>query len=166
MTDKELHKLGRRELLQLMLAQGREAEKAKKELAETLEKLNKVEEGYERLRRRLDDKDAQIHKLREALKAERQGRPAPEVEPLPAVDDHFVPPAAAAPKPQPPASVPKRKAEVLSPQVPRTPAPRAAAHHGPRHARSADNMQVLEVVQIVKGKMQPGSQLLVRKQAN
>lgn len=67
MTDKELHKLGRRELLQLMLAQGREAEKAKQELAETQEEFEQLEEGYERLKQRLDDKDAQIHKLRAAL---------------------------------------------------------------------------------------------------
>ena len=57
MTDKELHKLGRREMLQLMLAQGREAEKAKQELADTQEKLRQLEESYERLKRRLDDKD-------------------------------------------------------------------------------------------------------------
>lgn len=166
MTDKELHKLGRRELLQLMLAQGREAEKAKQELAETLEQLNKVEEGYERLRHRLDEKDAQIHKLREALKAERKGRLAAELEPLPAVDDHFKPPkSATAPRPAP---APPRRAEPapkVAPAPPPAP-PRAPAQKGPRHARPNDGAQVLEVVQIVKGKMQPGSQMLLRKQTN
>ena len=73
MTDKELHKLGRRELLQLMLAQGREAEKAKQELAEVQDKLQQLEESYERLKRRLDDKDTQIHKLRAALQSAQGG---------------------------------------------------------------------------------------------
>lgn len=67
MTDKELRKLGRRELLQLLVAQGQEAEKVEQELAQTQENLAKVEEGYERLKNRLDDKDAKIQKLRNRL---------------------------------------------------------------------------------------------------
>lgn len=89
MTDKELHKLNRRELLQLMLAQGREAEKAKQDLAETEEKLSQLEEGYERLKRRLDDKDAQIHKLRAALQTVQDGGAVGD---LLAADDYYAPP--------------------------------------------------------------------------
>lgn len=98
MTDKELHKLGRRELLQLMLAQGREAERAKAELAETLEKLGQLEAGYERLKRRLDDKDAQIHKLRSALQAMQEapggyrGGPAQAAPFIHVPDDYYAPP--------------------------------------------------------------------------
>ena len=61
MTDKELHRLGRRELLQLLLEQGREAEKTKQILAETETELHQLQETYERLRKRLDHKDEQIH---------------------------------------------------------------------------------------------------------
>lgn len=105
MTDKELHKLGRRELLQLMLAQGREAEKAKEELAEALQKLSQLEAGYERLKRRLDDKDAQIHKLRSALQAMQEApggfrvNPASAVPQIPAPDDYYAPPLQQEPPP-------------------------------------------------------------------
>lgn len=71
MTDKELQKLGRRELLQLLLDQAKEAERLGRMLKETDEQLKQMEEGYERLRDRLDHKDAQIHELREALETER-----------------------------------------------------------------------------------------------
>ncbi len=95
MTDKELHKLGRREMLQLMLAQGREAEKAKQELADTQEKLRQLEESYERLKRRLDDKDAQIHKLRSALQSVQGGvggHQTAAARTLPVPDDYYAPP--------------------------------------------------------------------------
>lgn len=71
MTDKELQKLGRRELLQLLLEQAKEAERLGKTLKETDEQLKQMEQSYERLRERLDHKDAQIHELRDALEAER-----------------------------------------------------------------------------------------------
>lgn len=74
MTDKELHRLSRRDLLQLLLEQGRENEKIKRQLAETEEILQRLEENYERLRKRLDRKDEQIHKLREMLQSERTKR--------------------------------------------------------------------------------------------
>lgn len=67
MTDKELQKLGRRELLQLLLEQAKESERLGKALAETEEQLRQLEETYERLRERLDNKDAQIHELKDAL---------------------------------------------------------------------------------------------------
>lgn len=74
MTDKELHKLSRRDLLQLLLEQGRELEETKRQLAETEEILQRLEENYERLRKRLDKKDEQIHKLRDMLQSERTKR--------------------------------------------------------------------------------------------
>lgn len=76
-TDKELHKLGRKELLQLLVAQSREADNARQKLAETQEELGQLQETYERLRGRLDDKDAQIRKLREIIRQERQAQGLP-----------------------------------------------------------------------------------------
>lgn len=74
MTDKEFHKLGRRELLQLLLAQAKEADELRGQLTETTEQLHQLEENYERLRKRLDQKDEQIHKLRDSLQAEKKKR--------------------------------------------------------------------------------------------
>ncbi len=163
MTDKELHKLGRRELLQLLLAQGREAEKAKAKLAEAQEELKELQEGYERLKNRLNDKDAQILQLRESLQAQRQGQgflpeedlrmdfaqvrsgsvpAAPPPRPMPAYQAPVRPAPAAGGRP--------RHAQSSAPSVQRTPPPQA-----PR---------VMEVVQIVQGKMQPQSRMLLRPQ--
>lgn len=78
-----------------MLAQGREAEKAKQELSDTQEKMRQLEESYERLKRRLDDKDAQIHKLRAALQTVQGGSEVQGVAAqtnLPAPDDYYAPP--------------------------------------------------------------------------
>lgn len=74
MTDKEMHKLSRRELLQLLLTQGREAEKLRSTLEETQGQLEQMTESYERLKKRLDHKDEQIHSLRETLQKERTNR--------------------------------------------------------------------------------------------
>lgn len=74
MTDKELHKLGRRDLLQLLVQQGKEAQKVKQQLEQTEEQLHQLEETYERLRKRLDQKDEQIHQLKDELEAERKKR--------------------------------------------------------------------------------------------
>ena len=71
MTNKELQKLGRRELLQLLLDQAKESERLGKLLKENDEHLKQLEESYERLRDRLDKKDAPIHELKDALQAER-----------------------------------------------------------------------------------------------
>ena len=76
MTNKELQKLGRRELLQLLLEQAKEAERLGKMLKENDQQLKQLEESYERLRDRLDKKDAQIHELKDALEAERGKREA------------------------------------------------------------------------------------------
>lgn len=74
MTDKELHKLSRKELLQMLLAQARESERLAGLLAETEDQLHELEETYERLRDRLDKKDLQIRTLRETLEAEQHKR--------------------------------------------------------------------------------------------
>lgn len=76
MTDKELQKLGRRELLELLLEQAKEAERLGKLLRETDEQLRQLEESYERLRERLDHKDEKIHELQDALQAEQEKAPA------------------------------------------------------------------------------------------
>ena len=67
MTDKELQKLGRRELLQLLLDQAKETDRVSKLLRDTEEQLSQAEENYERLRERLDHKDARIHELQEQI---------------------------------------------------------------------------------------------------
>ena len=95
MTDKELKKLNRRELLQLLLEQAKDTERLGAELAaandhalemdETFQrlrerldekdaKIREMGETYDRLRDRLSDKDAQIQELNDTLQAEREGR--------------------------------------------------------------------------------------------
>ena len=74
MTDRELQKLGRRELLQLLLEQAKESERLREQVGELEDQLRQTEEGYERLRDRLDSKDAQIHELEDTLHAEREKR--------------------------------------------------------------------------------------------
>ena len=74
MTEKELHKLKRHDLLQIMLTQSEEVENLSKQLEETESELHQVEEGYERLRKRLDLKDEQIAELRQTLEKERSQR--------------------------------------------------------------------------------------------
>lgn len=71
MTQKDLHKLRRQDLLELLLAQGEEAERMEAELAECREKLGTLERTYERVRKRLDVKDAIIHELKASLETER-----------------------------------------------------------------------------------------------
>lgn len=178
MTDRELHKLGRRELLQLLLAQGREAEKAKAKLAEVQEEMAQLEEGYERLKNRLNDKDAQILQLRESLQAQRQGQGLMPEEEL-GMDFAQVrgsePPAAA----RPPRPAPVYSPPPWSAPAPQRPAP--AGGKGPRHAqgggepspprprearpaREPQAPRVMEVVQVVQGKLQPQSRMLLRPQ--
>ena len=74
MTDKELHKLSRRDLLQLMLEAVKESEESKRQRDETQLELDALQENYERLRKRLDVKDAQIQELRTTLQMEREKR--------------------------------------------------------------------------------------------
>ncbi len=74
MTDKEMHKLSRRELLQLLLAQVKETDKVKQSLAEREKELTELQENYERLRKRLDQKDEKIHTLQDTLRRDRNTR--------------------------------------------------------------------------------------------
>lgn len=74
MTSKELHKLSRRELLQLLLAQSEEAEETSRQLKDTAAELELMTANYERLRKRLDMKDAQIADLRATIQRERTKR--------------------------------------------------------------------------------------------
>lgn len=76
MTDKELQKLGRRELLEMLLDQAKESERLGALLKETDEQLRTAQEGYERLRERLDRKDERIHELETELETEREQRQA------------------------------------------------------------------------------------------
>ncbi len=74
MTQKELRKLRRQEVLQLLLAQSEELEQLKTQFAETEDQLEQMTANYERLRKRLDQKDAQIHGLREVIEKQRTER--------------------------------------------------------------------------------------------
>lgn len=67
MTDRELHKLKRQDVLKLLLTQVKEAEELRNQLVEAKERLIVAEESYGRLRKRLDNKDAQIEKLKSRL---------------------------------------------------------------------------------------------------
>ena len=67
MTEKEFRKLNRREVLQLLLTQVQEEKEIRLLLFETETRLKELEDGYERLKARLNSKDAQIHKLKGRL---------------------------------------------------------------------------------------------------
>ena len=83
MTEKDLRKLRRHDLLQLLLTQGREAAQLREELAQSQAecaeltagnerlkaKLNEKDELIERLKGRLDQKDARIKELEEEEQA-------------------------------------------------------------------------------------------------
>ena len=74
MTERDLHRLNRRELLQLLLAQSEELEATKAERDQVTAERDQLAETYERLRKRLDQKDAHIHGLRELLESQRNKR--------------------------------------------------------------------------------------------
>lgn len=63
MTDKELRKLRRQELLELLVAQSKEAARCKTELDKKTEELSGVLENLDRLKEKLNDKDESIEKL-------------------------------------------------------------------------------------------------------
>ena len=67
MTEKELHKLKRHEVLELLLVQVQEAEKLQRKLDQAKELLQEEVELCGRLKARLNSKDAQIHKLKGRL---------------------------------------------------------------------------------------------------
>lgn len=67
MTEKELHKLRRHDLLQLLLAQGREAAQLQAQISDMAAELETAQETNSRFISRLDEKDAQIGKLKSRL---------------------------------------------------------------------------------------------------
>lgn len=75
MTDKDLRKLNRRELLQMLLVQCQETERHKQESDEARQQFEDLEKRYERLigklnikDERLNQKDAKIRELRDIIK--------------------------------------------------------------------------------------------------
>ena len=74
MTDRELKKLRRSDLLEMLIEQKKATAAAEKlaadekaALEETRRQLEELDATYQRLRRKLDDKDQKIHELRAAL---------------------------------------------------------------------------------------------------
>ena len=67
MTEKELHKLRKQDLLQLLLAQGREAAELQEQITKLSASLEETEAGNERLKTKLDEKDELIEKLKSRL---------------------------------------------------------------------------------------------------
>ena len=67
MTEKELRKLGRHDLLELLVEQSREAAKLDAALKEKEEALAGAEEGNGRLKEKLNEKDELIEKLKARL---------------------------------------------------------------------------------------------------
>ena len=63
MTEKQLHKLRRQDLLQLLVAQGKEAAQLQARLDEAAEELKDLQDTRTKFIERMDDKDAQIEKL-------------------------------------------------------------------------------------------------------
>ncbi len=71
MTVKELQKLKRRELLQLLVEQSREALNLQMEQEDKEEQMLKLEEGNMRLKAKIETKDAQIDRLMGRLDTKR-----------------------------------------------------------------------------------------------
>ena len=67
MTDKDLRKLRRQDLLELLVEQSREAARFQSERDDKQAELSQILESYERLKKKLDEKDAQIEKLKGRL---------------------------------------------------------------------------------------------------
>ncbi|MCI9249495.1 MAG: hypothetical protein HFG99_10210 [Dorea sp.] len=74
MASKELRKLNRKELLQMLLVQCEETERIQGEMDETNARMAEMEESYERLKiklnikdQRLNEKDAQIEELKQTI---------------------------------------------------------------------------------------------------
>lgn len=78
MTGKELQRLRRQDVLQLLLTQSREAARLQEEQKELEEELLRIEENNERLMGRLNEKDVLNHKLKGRL--EEKGRRIAELE--------------------------------------------------------------------------------------
>ena len=74
MTDRELNKLRRSDLLEMLIEQKKATAAAEKlaadekaALEETQKQLSELDATSQRLRKKLDDKDQKIHELRAAL---------------------------------------------------------------------------------------------------
>ena len=67
MTDKEMRKLKRRELLQMLLVQCEETERLQQETDEMKEQMDAVMESYERLKKKLDVKDERLNQKDEMI---------------------------------------------------------------------------------------------------
>lgn len=67
MTDKELRKLSRQDLLQLLIAQGREAASIEEQLKEAKYNEQRQFDSNERLRDRIADREETIEHLKEKL---------------------------------------------------------------------------------------------------
>lgn len=67
MTDKELRRLRRQDLLQLLVEQSKEAARLQTESDEKSEELARLNESFERLKGKLDEKDTQLERLKEKL---------------------------------------------------------------------------------------------------
>ncbi len=67
MTEKELHRLRRHDLLQLLLAQGREAAQLQAQIDGMAAEIDNLQGANNRFIGRMDDKDAQIEKLKGRL---------------------------------------------------------------------------------------------------
>ena len=84
MTDRELKKLRRSDLLEMLIEQKKATAAAEKAAAkekaareDALKELAELDATYQRLRKKLDDKDQKIHELRAALE-EVAGNAGPE----------------------------------------------------------------------------------------
>ena len=74
MTDKELRRLRRTELLELMIEGKQAVAAAEEKVAQVEEQMRQLQETYERLRRKLDDKDEKIRELRSELQSARDNK--------------------------------------------------------------------------------------------
>lgn len=81
MASKELRKLNRKELLQMLLVQCEETERVQKEMDETNARMAEMEESYERLKiklnvkdQRLNEKDARIAELEQTIESMKSSR--------------------------------------------------------------------------------------------
>ena len=67
MTEKDLRKLGRQDLLQMLVTQSREVARPRAALKELEISLNEADENNDKLRNRLDEKDETIERLKGRL---------------------------------------------------------------------------------------------------
>ena len=79
-TNKELHKLPRQDLLELLISQSREVAQQQETISENEKTITDLSEALERLKAKLNEKDAQIEKLKgrldekdEAIRVLREG---------------------------------------------------------------------------------------------